>query len=840
MNPKNRFYFFGAALAWYLACTLALPFDSPPTREGKDFALFIAIDEYDSWTDLRNPIRDAEAIAQELEKEYGFETEILRNPTEVEVFDKLYQYANMQYYDRDQLIIFFSGHGHLIRSTKEGFIIPRDAQSISDDPYGRSFMSHDRLRNIVANMPCKHLLLILDSCFSGTFDERIIKGERGPLEREGVIKLNAEDFEHRSLLYLTAGGDEYVDDGSSHSPFARAFLLALRSFGDLNSDGIINFLELSAYIQSAVKGQKPTAGDFEEHMGGDFYFVKSGATASTTAQPGKPATRKGMAHGTTPFTSVGELSLSPNWSPDAQWIAYASDDKGSMDIWKKPASGGKAVQLTKLPGNETHPVWSPDGRYLAFASDGQNGGIHYIRGDGGESTQLVSFGGTPDWSPDGQQLIFESNGNIYLVDFESGDLRLLVEGTSANPYPIWMPDGRHIVFWHRTKGDVQLLDLKSGEFHPLSLVPPGQEIGSLDINKEGNRLLLSRGAFGGNKSLYEVLLDSGDYLPLEAPYRLAATTTDDIDGVYAPDGNRIAFSARLVERHLYSLALNPNNAHVKGKPKALTRDGKLNYYPAFSADGASLVWTSHRSGQGNLYYRTLLEEAELVKVTAEYSSKIREISGCFAPDGRQLYFATTQRGSYELFRIPASGETGVPITKTNNPLRDVHPSLSSDGNTLVFYSNRSGSWDIWRLPLDRDEAPQPLTDWPSNELYPVWSPDGQRIAFRSDRTGNADIWTLPADGGDAQPLIVHPAEEVWSAWSPDGQWFYFISNRSGLYNLWRLPTGGDTAEAVTEFNDLAFGLPENGIYTKFAVSDQQIVLSLEERRGDIYIWEPEQ
>ena len=489
MYPKNRIPFLSATLAWYLACSLFLPFDSPPVREGKDFALFIAIDAYDNWTDLRNPIRDAEVVAAELAEVYGFETEILRNPTEVEIFDKLHQYANMQYYDRDQLLIFYSGHGHLIRSTKEGFIIPRDADALAEDPYGRSFLSHDRLRNIVANMPCKHILLILDSCFSGTFDERIIRGGTAPSGSEGVIKLNPEDFEDRSLLYLTAGGDEYVDDGSNHSPFARAFLLALRSFGDLNSDGIINFLELSAYIQSTVKGQKPTAGDFAEHMGGDFYFVKSSGTPSTTeADPAKATSRKGIPYITGLFTSVGELSLSPDWSPDGQWLVYASDDKGSMDIWKKPARGGKAIQLTKLPGNETHPVWSPDGQHIAFDWDGQGGGIHLVPAEGGEVRQLVTFGGTPDWSPDGQRLLFESNGNIYLIDIEKGEPRMLVEGTSANPYPIWTPDGRHVLFWHRTRGDVQLFNLDADEYHPLSLVPSGQEIGSLNINREGNRL----------------------------------------------------------------------------------------------------------------------------------------------------------------------------------------------------------------------------------------------------------------------------------------------------------------------------------------------------------------
>ena len=475
LNPEKQFYFPLLFLLCLTGLGLVLPGDASP-REGKDFALFIAIDEYDNWQDLNNPVRDAEAVAEDLRTNFGFETEILRNPTELEILRKLNEYVRSDYRENDQLLIFFSGHGHLIRTSKEGFIIPKDALSITDDPYGSSFIPHDRLRNIVASIPCHHVLLILDSCFSGTFDQRIVRGEQNPTDLDGVIRLNPDDFEKRSLLYLTAGGDEYVDDGEKHSPFASAFLLALRNFGDIDSDGIISFLELCAFVQNSVEGQKPTAGNFKEHEGGDFYLVRNGWQPHEDPSPGISKGYREINYATTSFTSIGDLTLSPDWSPNGEWIAYASNMNGDMDIWKKRADGGKAERLTKMKGNEIHPAWSPDGKYIAFSSDQPGGGLMVMSAEGGEPSLLTPFGNTPRWSPDGKMLVFESNGNVYLVDAAGVKVRQLVRGTSADPFPIWTTNGRFILYWNRTLGDIYRLDMESGDNKPLSLVPAGKEI----------------------------------------------------------------------------------------------------------------------------------------------------------------------------------------------------------------------------------------------------------------------------------------------------------------------------------------------------------------------------
>ena len=42
-------------------------------RQGKDRALFFAVNDYDQMTDLKNPIKNARDIASVLKNEYGLE-----------------------------------------------------------------------------------------------------------------------------------------------------------------------------------------------------------------------------------------------------------------------------------------------------------------------------------------------------------------------------------------------------------------------------------------------------------------------------------------------------------------------------------------------------------------------------------------------------------------------------------------------------------------------------------------------------------------------------------------------------------------------------------------------
>ena len=243
-------------------------------RENKDIALFFAIDNYDAWPVLDNPVSDAEALAGDLSERYGFDTEIVRNPSKREIYDKLEEYRQRTYTEDAQLLIFFSGHGEYNESTAEGFLIPREG--VLGDRYQESYIAHSRLAPRVNNIPCPHILLAIDACYSGTFDQEIAKYRGLPGQAPGGADVSERStFVYRQLqdqsrLYVTSGGKERTPDGDEYSPFTEHWLQALRSYG--GDDGILTYRELMSVLEGAEP--QPRSGPFGGHeIGGSFLFL---------------------------------------------------------------------------------------------------------------------------------------------------------------------------------------------------------------------------------------------------------------------------------------------------------------------------------------------------------------------------------------------------------------------------------------------------------------------------------------------------------------------------------------------------------------------------------------
>ena len=100
-------------------------------RKGKDFALLIAENNYDHWPKLRNPISDATAIADTLSRRYGFQTEVLTDPTNACIDDAIERYSEKQYAPDSQLLIYFAGHGVYIDTRHTSFLVPRESTTLS-------------------------------------------------------------------------------------------------------------------------------------------------------------------------------------------------------------------------------------------------------------------------------------------------------------------------------------------------------------------------------------------------------------------------------------------------------------------------------------------------------------------------------------------------------------------------------------------------------------------------------------------------------------------------------------------------------------------------------------
>ena len=240
--------------------------------ERTDYALVFATDQYDNWPDLVNPVFDARTIAKELQDAYGFKVEVVENASQNEMLKKFREYIGKQYKPLDQLFIFFAGHGTFDQMFNEGYVVPREA--LINDEGKTSYLSYNRLRSVINNIPCEHIFLTMDVCFGGTFDEEL--GISEPDERSFGGKASAEmvtkRLSYKTRKFMTSGEKQYVSDGipGRHSPFARALLEALRSSG--GDDGILTLREITPYV-SKLKIQ-PRAGEFGDNApGSDFIFV---------------------------------------------------------------------------------------------------------------------------------------------------------------------------------------------------------------------------------------------------------------------------------------------------------------------------------------------------------------------------------------------------------------------------------------------------------------------------------------------------------------------------------------------------------------------------------------
>ena len=165
------------------------------------------------------------------------------------------------------------------------------------------------------------------------------------------------------------------------------------------------------------------------------------------------------------LTTAPGVDDMPAWSPvaGANQIAYVHLDPptGRSDIWLMNADGTAQRNLTAdLPADEARrePAWSPDGQWIAFASSRNAGGvgrgsIWIMRADGTQKRRLTQSPGTgfdlhPSWSSDGSRIAF-ARGGLAIATVATGAVTVLTFPGQLTD-PVWSPDGRHVAFAWRS------------------------------------------------------------------------------------------------------------------------------------------------------------------------------------------------------------------------------------------------------------------------------------------------------------------------------------------------------------------------------------------------------
>jgi len=231
-------------------------------KEGKNYALMIGIKDYQgpSWPDLTTPIGDMQALRDLLTSHYGFQTRIkqkdgsmlnlvMENPGKNEILETLYRLKDILKTE-DQLLIFYAGHGY--QFGKRGFWVPSDVSGTRT----YKMVSSTEITDALAQMAARHVLIISDSCYSGSLASRAHR--EMPVSDNTVRNRWIQQLEQsKSRRVLSSGTDEPVRDegGNGHSVFAMALLHELAN--PLYDQFVM--LDLFNNIQQQTSGDKDSS-----------------------------------------------------------------------------------------------------------------------------------------------------------------------------------------------------------------------------------------------------------------------------------------------------------------------------------------------------------------------------------------------------------------------------------------------------------------------------------------------------------------------------------------------------------------------------------------------------
>ena len=429
-------------------------------------------------------------------------------------------------------------------------------------------------------------------------------------------------------------------------------------------------------------------------------------------------------------------------SPDGRWVVFpvtepSYEEEGDVtDLWVVPADGGaEPRRLTSGDGGEGDPVWSPDSRRIAFtAKRGADESPQVYVLDfvgGGEAVRLTNAplgARRPRFSPDGETLLFQGGVRPGATDEESN--RALVEEWNERKSQVRVYEGFPIRLWDRWLDDTRT--------HLFTVAVDGD--GSARDLLAGTELASTEGFRGrGSRS------------------------GDDLDAVWAPDGQSILFVATTdgeraaharVSTHLYRVPA------AGGEPARLTSGERSFTGPVFRPDGEGVCFTLHDDRPEVYFAHDDLAcagwpwEGEIRNLTAGFDRSVRDFA--LSPDGK-AWFTAFDGGRVNVHRVPLDGgEVAPPVEGDGGAYGGLAISTRAKGTVLVAnWQSATRSQEVVRI--DGDGGRTFLTDFSTEQAAGLdWQPL-REFWFTNGKGRRSHAWMALPPGFDeskSYPVLV--------------------------------------------------------------------------------------
>ncbi len=226
------------------------------------------------------------------------------------------------------------------------------------------------------------------------------------------------------------------------------------------------------------------------------------------------------------------------------------------------------------------------------------------------------------------------------------------------------------------------------------------------------------------------------------------------------------------EKHVFIMDIDGENV------RQLTKGGGLNLLPSWAPDGRSVLFTSYRYENPDLF--EIGSNGGEPKAISRRSGL--NTGGRVSPDGGRIAVTLSQDGNSELYILGRNGD--VQKRLTNQWGIDTSPSWSPDGSQIAFVSSRSGHPDLFVVDSAGAGAPKRLTFKGNYNQTPAWSPRGTHIAFTArDERNVFDIFLLNLKTNEVTRVTQGMGNNEEPSFSPNGRLLVFTTSRNKVRQL---------------------------------------------------------
>ncbi|PKP07080.1 MAG: peptidase S41 [Bacteroidetes bacterium HGW-Bacteroidetes-5] len=519
----------------------------------------------------------------------------------------------------------------------------------------------------------------------------------------------------------------------------------------------------------------------------------------------------------------------PSLSPNGETIYFSY----CGDIYSVPTSGGVALKVVTMGGNETSPKISPDGKYLAFSSNDQgNNNVYIVPVAGGEIKQLT-FHDASDvpvgWCPQSKNIYFESNRyntiSTYSVSVEGGTpVRLFahyfntIANLTQNPLTgeFYFNESSESYRFATRKGyrgdhnpDIKSWNPSTKEYKELTSYR-GKDIWPM-VDARGNLYYVSDEK---NGEANIVRHSDNKYLTsFKESIQYPSICFDGTKIVFIKGYKINVLDIQTGKTFLPSIELADNRIANKssiplGRPQS--------YSP--SPDGKKLAFSFR-----GLLFVSDIKGSFIKQLPTPQTERVDEV--LWSSDSKSLYYTRTNGGWTGIYTQKADLSLGESAVYTpESSIRSLTPSAKSD--KIAFLS---GGKSLMLLDLPTNKVTELSTHefWAFQSYGLSFSHDGKYLTYTAVNLFERDVFVYDFVAARSINITNSANFENDPIFSPDGKNLYLLSNRlnsafprGAATQLYKVALDKVAAPFEADEYDKLFG-------AKGAKRDSSVVLLLE-------------